>query len=314
MPGEHAAQPYERRRGMLRSPVLDLTQGVHRRDTTSPMEPWSHHFAGRLDEHVFRSEVLKDNPLRDPHDRPLWVYVPPGYDDDANQRYPSVYVIQGMTGQLDMWRNRSAFRKNFPESRRRRREAATARPASSSTSTAGRSYGGSQFLDSPGTGRYHTYLCQELVPWVDTRGTARSPARAPRDRRQVERRLRRDGHADAAARPVRRDGDACRRRAVRGLLPAGVPRKTRALSVTTTTARTRSGGRTSAPARPSRSAATSTSDQHLVMAACYSADEDGTVRLPFDTATGELVPEVWERWLAWDPVRMVPRTRMRSAR
>jgi hypothetical protein len=43
------------------------------------------------------------------------------------------------------------------------------------------------------------------------------------------------------------------------------------------------------------------------MAACYSADEDGTVRQPFDVATGELVPEVWERWLALDPVRMVPR-------
>ena len=41
------------------------------------------------------------------------------------------------------------------------------------------------------------------------------------------------------------------------------------------------------------------------MAACYSADDDGTVHLPFDTATGELIPEVWERWLAWDPVRMV---------
>jgi dienelactone hydrolase len=40
------------------------------------------------------------------------------------------------------------------------------------------------------------------------------------------------------------------------------------------------------------------------MAACYSADPDGTVRLPFDTATGRLVPDVWERWLAWDPVRM----------
>jgi hypothetical protein len=23
--------------------------------------------------------------------------------------------------------------------------------------------------------------------------------------------------------------------------------------------------------------------------------------------TGELIPEVWERWLAWDPVRMVPK-------
>jgi hypothetical protein len=43
------------------------------------------------------------------------------------------------------------------------------------------------------------------------------------------------------------------------------------------------------------------------MAACYSADEDGTVRLPYDPATGELIQEVWERWLAWDPVRMVVR-------
>ena len=43
------------------------------------------------------------------------------------------------------------------------------------------------------------------------------------------------------------------------------------------------------------------------MAACYSADPDGTVRLPYDPATGELVPEVWERWLAWDPVRMTER-------
>ena len=28
-------------------------------------------------------------------------------------------------------------------------------------------YGGSQFVDSPGTGRYHSYLCDEIVPWVD---------------------------------------------------------------------------------------------------------------------------------------------------
>jgi hypothetical protein len=42
------------------------------------------------------------------------------------------------------------------------------------------------------------------------------------------------------------------------------------------------------------------------MAACYSADPDGTVRLPFDPSTGRLVEDVWRRWLAWDPVRMVP--------
>jgi hypothetical protein len=36
------------------------------------------------------------------------------------------------------------------------------------------------------------------------------------------------------------------------------------------------------------------------MAACYSSGE-----LPFDVTTGELRPDVWKRWLAWDPVRMV---------
>ena len=31
------------------------------------------------------------------------------------------------------------------------------------------SIGGSQFLDSPGTGLYHSYLCDEVLPAVDTR-------------------------------------------------------------------------------------------------------------------------------------------------
>jgi S-formylglutathione hydrolase FrmB len=31
------------------------------------------------------------------------------------------------------------------------------------------------------------------------------------------------------------------------------------------------------------------------------------VELPFDPRTGVLRPRVWQRWLDWDPVRMVPR-------
>ncbi len=76
------------------------------------MKPWSRDLTGRLDEHVFVSEALRDNPLGDPHERPLWVYVPPGYDDEPDRRYPVIVVIQGYTGQLDMWRNRTAFRPN----------------------------------------------------------------------------------------------------------------------------------------------------------------------------------------------------------
>ena len=60
----------------------------------------------------------------------------------------------------------------------------------------------------------------------------------------------------------------------------------------------------------SRTALTKSSDMTLVnvacMAACWSTDDDGTVHLPFDVTTGALDDEVWARWLAWDPVRMVP--------
>ena len=43
------------------------------------------------------------------------MYVPPGYDDSSARRYPSVYVLQGYTGHLGIWRNRTAFRQPFPE-------------------------------------------------------------------------------------------------------------------------------------------------------------------------------------------------------
>ena len=45
----------------------------------------------------------------------------------------------------------------------------------------------------------------------------------------------------------------------------------------------------------------------LGVAACFSARDDGTPELPFDPVTGVLRPDVWQRWLDWDPVRMAPR-------
>src|SRR5215831_1071414 len=133
------------------------------------MEPWSYDLAGRFDEHAFESEVLKDNPLGDPSVRPLWVYVPPGYDDDPDRRYPSIYVIQGLTGQVDMWRNRSPFRKNFPELADELFASGQAPACVVVWVDCWTSLAGSQFLDSPGTGQYMTYLCDEIVPWVDGR-------------------------------------------------------------------------------------------------------------------------------------------------
>ncbi len=45
------------------------------------MLPWSVPLQGRFDETIFSSEVLKGNLLSDPSDRPLWIYLPPQYDE-----------------------------------------------------------------------------------------------------------------------------------------------------------------------------------------------------------------------------------------
>ena len=44
----------------------------------------------------------------------------------------------------------------------------------------------------------------------------------------------------------------------------------------------------------------------LGVSACFSARPDGSPELPFDPDSGRLREEVWQRWLGWDPVRMVP--------
>jgi hypothetical protein len=270
------------------------------------MLPWSLETKGRFDEHRFESEVLKGNPLGDAHSRPLWVYVPPGYDDDLERRYPSIYEIQGLTGQLDMWRNRTAFRKNFPELLDEAVAAGEIPPCIVVFVDCWTSLGGSQFLDSPGTGRYHTYLCDEVVPWVDERYRTIPE----RDHRGIVGKS--SGGYGAMVTPMLRPdlwgglathaGDALfevcylpefreSARALRDDYEGSYERFWEAFR--------------------SRPAMSKDSDGNLMndwcMAACYSADEDGTVRLPFDPATGEMVPEVWQRWLEWDPVRMVPR-------
>jgi S-formylglutathione hydrolase FrmB len=267
------------------------------------VEPWGSEFRGRIDAHEFESDALEGNPLGDPHRRPLWVYVPPGYDEETDRRYASIYVIQGLTGQIDMWRNRTPFRRNFPELADELFASRESPPAVLVYVDCWTSLGGSQFLDSPGTGRYHTYLCEEVVPWVD----ARYRTLAAPEYRGITGKS--SGGYGAMVTPMLRPdlfgglathaGDALFENCY---LPE-FRESARAL-------RDEYGGSydTSWKDFRSRPAMSKDSDHVLLdswcMAACYSADEDGTVRLPFDPATGELVPEIWERWLAKDPIRM----------
>ena len=74
----------------------------------APGHWWQQQLAGRVTEDVIESRALAGNHLGDPAERPLWVYTPPGYAS-SEERYPSVYVIQGYSGQAVMWFNRTPF-------------------------------------------------------------------------------------------------------------------------------------------------------------------------------------------------------------
>jgi S-formylglutathione hydrolase FrmB len=267
------------------------------------VKPWHVEPKGRFERSTVTSQVLQGNPLGDPHERPLWVYLPPGVGDDPSRRYPTIYLIQGFTGQVDMWWNRSALRPSVPELIDELFNGGSVPPAVVVLVDCWTSLGGSQFLNSPGTGRYLDYLCDEVVAFVDER----YPTLASRDHRGITGKS--SGGYGAMVVPMLRPdafgalashaGDALFEHCY--------------LSEFATAARVlrdEYGGsyeRFFADFR-SRPAFSKDSDGALLdawaMAACYSAEPDGTVTLPFDPATGRLRDEVWQRWLALDPVRM----------
>lgn len=266
------------------------------------MLPWSTELAGRLDQTIFDSAYLRGNPLGDPHERPVLVYLPPGYDE-SDQRYPSIYVAIGYTGHVGMWFNRPAFRQPYPELLDAMFATGEVPPAIVVFVDAWTKYGGSQYLDSPGTGQYHSYLCDELVPWVD----ARYRTIADRDHRAITGKSS-GGYAAMVTPLLRPDvfgalathaGDAAFEVCYQPEFPAQARRL-----------RDQHDGSyekffAALETRPGRF--TGQDVEFLEMygyASAYSAEPDGTVLLPYDEL-GRVIPEIWERWLSLDPVHMV---------
>jgi hypothetical protein len=260
--------------------------------------------AGRIEAGVIDSAALRGNPLGDLSQRPIYVYLPPGYQADAERRYPSIYVIQGYTGQVDMWWNRSAYRTPFPELADQVFAAGQAPPAIVVYVDAWTAYGGSQFVDSPGTGNYHSYLCNDVVPWVD----GRYRTLAGREHRGIAGKS--SGGFGAMITPMLRPDlfSGLATHAGDGLYELSyIPEFGKAVRHL----RDYDGDifRWWDDFR-SRTSFTKAADSELLMtlgiAACFSARDDGTPELPFDPQTGQLREGVWQRWLDWDPVRMVP--------
>jgi S-formylglutathione hydrolase FrmB len=244
------------------------------------------------------SHALADNPLGDPSLRWLPIYLPPGYQDDVARRYPVLWLLSGFSSWGERMLNLSAWDENIQQMP----------PVIAALPDCFTRYGGSQYINSTPVGRYEDYLVEELVPLVD--GQFRTlPDAAHRGVAGKS-----SGGYGALVLGMRQpgvfggvachSGDMLFEYAYRTEFPDFV------------NGLAKYGGEPEAflavfdkVVPHERGTQWHATINTLAMSACYSPNPDSPLGfdLPCDTYTGEIVPEVWERWLAWDPVNMVDR-------
>jgi hypothetical protein len=103
-------------------------------------------------EHV--SQILKGNPLGDPHVRRVGVWLPPQYDVSRN-KFPVLYDLVGFIGD------------NLPERAARLIREGRMGPAVIVFPDCFTALGGNQYVNSSAIGNYADYLTREIIPFVD---------------------------------------------------------------------------------------------------------------------------------------------------
>ena len=116
-------------------------------------------------EHV--SQILKDNPLGDPHVRKLGVWLPSEYDHSGKRRFPVLYDLVGFTGSGLSHVGWKPFGDNVPERAARLIRDGKMGPAIIAFPDCFTALGGNQYVNSSAIGDYADYLTREIIPFVD---------------------------------------------------------------------------------------------------------------------------------------------------
>ena len=129
--------------------------------------------SGTVVRDTVRSAALRGNPLGDPADRAVAVYLPPSYAASPERRYPVVYLLHGFDGDPDQWIGRM----RLPRAMDSLVAAGAVREMIVVMPDGKNAFGGSFFANSAATGRWEDFLVQEVVKHVDRRyRTVRSAA------------------------------------------------------------------------------------------------------------------------------------------
>jgi len=131
-----------------------------------PALAWSQN-AGRYELVTVHGPTLVGNLDGDTPDRPVSVYLPPGYAKNPKQRYPVVYLLHGFTDSDTNWFGRAGQHfVNVPKAA----DAAYKNGVGEMIivmPNAFTKYQGSMYGNSVATGDWETFVARDLVAWVD---------------------------------------------------------------------------------------------------------------------------------------------------
>ncbi len=263
---------------------------------------------GRVQIETVGSVVLKGNPLGDPSVRQVPVYLPPSYGSARGRRYPVIYFLAGFTSGGRTLLHYHPWRENLPERFDRLIAAGKARESVLVMPDCFTAFGGSQYLNSPATGRYEDHVVSELVEFFEDKlaVSRRAEGRAVMGNSSggfgaLTLAMR---HPDVFGHAASHSGDML----FEVCYGADIPRAVSALG--------KYGGSPERFLKELRASRDKDSFDHslinlIAMSACYSPNPKSRLGfdLPCDTATGEMLAKVWARWKTFDPVAMASRYR-----
>ena len=254
------------------------------------------------------SQVLEGNPLNDSPTRQVPIYLPPGYAE-AETAYPVVYLLSGFTGRGTLMINDSPFDENIQERMDRLIAGGQVQPMILVMPDCFTRYGGSQYLNSSATGRYEDHLIGEVVPLVDqkyrTKAKAGYRAVAGKSSGGYGALVQAMRHPDLFGALACHSGD----------MNFDYAYKPDFIKFLNATARHNIDSykdlanflNNFSPKMHPKPSDFFDLIHISAMAACYSPNPQSPTGfdLPFHFYTGELRFEVWQRWLAQDPLTML---------
>jgi S-formylglutathione hydrolase FrmB len=266
----------------------------------------------RIIEVTLPGSTLAGNSLGDRTERRIPVYLPPSYD--GKKRFPVIYLLAGFASTGQSFMNYSFGRQSVPEMA----ESLTAAGHMAETiivmPDCMTRYGGSQYVDSVATGRYETYLVDEVVPFIDrtlqTLSERKHRAVAGKSSGGFGALRLAMKHPEKFAAAACHSGDMGFELCYKPNFPAAA----RVLEQYNGNITAFLDSYESALKKPQREFALL---DLVAMAAAYSPDPEKSapenIRFPFNPYTCEPVEDVWQQWLTFDPVEMIEQEKYRDA-